>query len=209
MNVCCLCFIIFSSYWFISFVVGNNKKDEAVWLSPRALLSPPALQCGVSPLVLKQQASIFAKLGWNGFFSSGSNLCCCGIVVSTVYICNGVFLFNIFQLYLCRVLGMGLSKTEVNLRRLLAAAPQQKNQAKLMHVCCFSCLKYIYADVNYFVLHVFKKCFVSTTCIWIISAIINDVVCEIMKFAVCSNYAGTPWTVVIGVYSWRYAEVSY
>ncbi|KZV42638.1 hypothetical protein F511_17562 [Dorcoceras hygrometricum] len=28
---------------------------------------------------------------------------------------------------------MGLSKTEVNLRRLLAAAPQQQNQAKLMH----------------------------------------------------------------------------
>ncbi|KAL0459431.1 UNVERIFIED_CONTAM: hypothetical protein Slati_0570300 [Sesamum latifolium] len=28
---------------------------------------------------------------------------------------------------------MGLSKTEVNLRRLLAAAPQQQNQAKLVH----------------------------------------------------------------------------
>ncbi|KAF5730643.1 hypothetical protein HS088_TW19G00235 [Tripterygium wilfordii] len=28
---------------------------------------------------------------------------------------------------------MGISKTEVNLRRLLAAAPQQQNQAKLMH----------------------------------------------------------------------------
>ncbi|KAK9688999.1 hypothetical protein RND81_09G027100 [Saponaria officinalis] len=28
---------------------------------------------------------------------------------------------------------MGLSKTEINLRRLLAAAPQQKNQAKLVH----------------------------------------------------------------------------
>ncbi|KAL9671121.1 hypothetical protein QQ045_008687 [Rhodiola kirilowii] len=28
---------------------------------------------------------------------------------------------------------MGLSKTEVNLRRLLAAAPQQQNQAKLIH----------------------------------------------------------------------------
>ncbi|KZV49429.1 cation exchanger family protein [Dorcoceras hygrometricum] len=28
---------------------------------------------------------------------------------------------------------MGLSKTEVNLRRLLVAAPQQQNQAKLMH----------------------------------------------------------------------------
>ena len=33
----------------------------------------------------------------------------------------------------CRVL-MGISKTEVNLRRLLAAAPQQQNQAKLVHV---------------------------------------------------------------------------
>ncbi|KAK7329715.1 hypothetical protein VNO77_23890 [Canavalia gladiata] len=29
--------------------------------------------------------------------------------------------------------GMGISKTEVNLRRLLAAAPQQQNQAKLVH----------------------------------------------------------------------------
>ncbi|CDP04710.1 unnamed protein product [Coffea canephora] len=28
---------------------------------------------------------------------------------------------------------MGLSKTEINLRRLLAAAPQQQNQAKLIH----------------------------------------------------------------------------
>ncbi|KAJ9689377.1 hypothetical protein PVL29_014859 [Vitis rotundifolia] len=28
---------------------------------------------------------------------------------------------------------MGISRTEVNLRRLLAAAPQQKNQAKLIH----------------------------------------------------------------------------
>lgn len=29
---------------------------------------------------------------------------------------------------------MGISKTEVNLRRLLAAAPEQQNQAKLSHV---------------------------------------------------------------------------
>ncbi|KAK8471113.1 hypothetical protein PHAVU_003G138826 [Phaseolus vulgaris] len=29
--------------------------------------------------------------------------------------------------------GMGINKTEVNLRRLLAAAPQQQNQAKLVH----------------------------------------------------------------------------
>ncbi|KAH1216272.1 hypothetical protein GmHk_13G037209 [Glycine max] len=29
--------------------------------------------------------------------------------------------------------GMGISKTEVNLKRLLAAAPQQQNQAKLVH----------------------------------------------------------------------------
>nr|ACU19882.1 unknown [Glycine max] len=28
---------------------------------------------------------------------------------------------------------MGISKTEVNLKRLLAAAPQQQNQAKLVH----------------------------------------------------------------------------
>jgi len=38
---------------------------------------------------------------------------------------------------------MRTSKTEVNLRRLLAAAPQQKNQAKLVHVSlkiCFSLL---------------------------------------------------------------------
>ncbi|XP_030956988.1 uncharacterized protein LOC115979160 isoform X1 [Quercus lobata] len=34
----------------------------------------------------------------------------------------------------CRILiVMGMSKTEVNLKRLLAAAPQQKNQAKLVH----------------------------------------------------------------------------
>ncbi|KAK7827360.1 uncharacterized protein LOC112037200 isoform X1 [Quercus suber] len=34
----------------------------------------------------------------------------------------------------CRTLiVMGMSKTEVNLKRLLAAAPQQKNQAKLVH----------------------------------------------------------------------------
>ncbi|KAK8471114.1 hypothetical protein PHAVU_003G138826 [Phaseolus vulgaris] len=32
-----------------------------------------------------------------------------------------------------RRLGMGINKTEVNLRRLLAAAPQQQNQAKLVH----------------------------------------------------------------------------
>ncbi|KAL5125743.1 hypothetical protein HKD37_02G005901 [Glycine soja] len=31
---------------------------------------------------------------------------------------------------------MGISKTEVNLRRLLAAAPQQQNQAKLVHPLC-------------------------------------------------------------------------
>lgn len=30
---------------------------------------------------------------------------------------------------------MGLSKTEGNLKRLLVTAPQQKNQAKLIHVC--------------------------------------------------------------------------
>ena len=29
---------------------------------------------------------------------------------------------------------MGLSKTEINLRRLLDAAPRQKNQTKLIHV---------------------------------------------------------------------------
>jgi hypothetical protein len=29
---------------------------------------------------------------------------------------------------------MAISKTEVNLKRLLAAAPQQQNQAKLVHV---------------------------------------------------------------------------
>jgi hypothetical protein len=29
---------------------------------------------------------------------------------------------------------MGISKTEVNLRRLLAAAPNQQNQTKLIHV---------------------------------------------------------------------------
>lgn len=33
-----------------------------------------------------------------------------------------------------RALWMGISKTEVNLRRLLAAAPEQQNQAKLSHV---------------------------------------------------------------------------
>ncbi|KHN38357.1 hypothetical protein glysoja_004022 [Glycine soja] len=32
---------------------------------------------------------------------------------------------------------MGISKTEVNLRRLLAAAPQQQNQAKLVHIFGF------------------------------------------------------------------------
>jgi len=30
---------------------------------------------------------------------------------------------------------MGMSKTEVNLKRLLVTAPQQQNQAKLIHVC--------------------------------------------------------------------------
>lgn len=29
---------------------------------------------------------------------------------------------------------MGMSKTEINLRRLLSAAPNQQNQSKLMHV---------------------------------------------------------------------------
>ncbi|RRT85081.1 hypothetical protein BHE74_00011351, partial [Ensete ventricosum] len=50
------------------------------------------------------------------------------------------------------VLPMGLSKTEINLRRLLDAAPRQKNQTKLIHVsetprlwrqfiyCTFSCI---------------------------------------------------------------------
>lgn len=32
---------------------------------------------------------------------------------------------------------MGISKTEVNLRRLLASAPNQQNQAKLVHVFMF------------------------------------------------------------------------
>ncbi|KAL3035696.1 hypothetical protein AAZX31_02G265800 [Glycine max] len=32
---------------------------------------------------------------------------------------------------------MGISKTEVNLRRLLGAAPQQQNQAKLVHIFGF------------------------------------------------------------------------
>jgi hypothetical protein len=35
---------------------------------------------------------------------------------------------------LLNIAGMGISKTEVNLKRLLAAAPQQQNQAKLVHV---------------------------------------------------------------------------
>lgn len=32
------------------------------------------------------------------------------------------------------ILMMGMSKTEINLRRLLSAAPNQQNQSKLMHV---------------------------------------------------------------------------
>lgn len=39
---------------------------------------------------------------------------------------------------------MGISKTEVNLKRLLAAAPQQQNQAKLVHVCMKISFDYIY-----------------------------------------------------------------
>ncbi|KEH18659.1 membrane fusion protein Use1 [Medicago truncatula] len=34
---------------------------------------------------------------------------------------------------LLNIAGMGISKTEVNLKRLLAAAPHQQNQAKLVH----------------------------------------------------------------------------
>lgn len=42
------------------------------------------------------------------------------------------------------ILMMGMSKTEINLRRLLSAAPNQQNQSKLMHVCLslFSIFKY-------------------------------------------------------------------
>ena len=54
---------------------------------------------------------------------------------------------NLMNYESCRgvTLKMGLSKTEINLKRLLAAAPQQQNKAKLMHVrpfkhkCVVSC----------------------------------------------------------------------
>ena len=41
---------------------------------------------------------------------------------------------------------MGISRTEINLRRLLAAAPQQQNQAKLIHVCFFTFFK---SNINF------------------------------------------------------------
>ena len=41
---------------------------------------------------------------------------------------------------------MGISRTEINLRRLLAAAPQQQNQAKLIHVCFFAFFK---SNINF------------------------------------------------------------
>lgn len=43
---------------------------------------------------------------------------------------------------------MGINKTEVNLRRLLAAAPQQQNQAKLVHVSLKICFFIINFRVN-------------------------------------------------------------
>ena len=46
-----------------------------------------------------------------------------------------------FVCFLLQDLVMGISRTEVNLRRLLAAAEQQQNQAKLIHVCFFVCLE--------------------------------------------------------------------
>lgn len=43
---------------------------------------------------------------------------------------------------------MGISKTEINLRRLLAATTKQQNQAKLIHVCAYLLeLKFFYCFV--------------------------------------------------------------
>jgi hypothetical protein len=42
--------------------------------------------------------------------------------------------FDELCIILLNITGMAISKTEVNLKRLLAAAPQQQNQAKLVHV---------------------------------------------------------------------------
>lgn len=51
--------------------------------------------------------------------------------------------------------GMGISKTEVNLKRLLAAAPQQQNQAKLVHVSLRISLDYLFwSDQGYMLIFV-------------------------------------------------------
>jgi hypothetical protein len=42
--------------------------------------------------------------------------------------------FNVSVIVSVHYFDMGLSKVEVNLRRLLEAAPKQQNQAKLVHV---------------------------------------------------------------------------
>ncbi|KAK4837389.1 hypothetical protein QYF36_005061 [Acer negundo] len=49
--------------------------------------------------------------------------------------CRVVCILGVISNQCCKILLvlMGMSKTEVNLRRLLAAAPQQQNQAKLIH----------------------------------------------------------------------------
>lgn len=47
---------------------------------------------------------------------------------------DNVFLQLINLFYISKGFWMALRKTEVNLRRLLATAPQQENQAKLIHV---------------------------------------------------------------------------
>lgn len=49
---------------------------------------------------------------------------------------------------------MGISKTEINLRRLLGAAPQQQNQAKLIHVS---------HDINEFKLFICQTIYVNAS----------------------------------------------
>jgi len=54
---------------------------------------------------------------------------------------------------------MGISKTEVNLRRLLAAAPQQQNQAKLVHVSLKICFFIIISRMDRKTLYILLHCF--------------------------------------------------
>ncbi|KAF3945958.1 hypothetical protein CMV_027721, partial [Castanea mollissima] len=66
---------------------------------------------------------------WWGWFGSLGRIWVCG---DTVGECLRDGVLSKRSVSVCRIV-TGMSKTEVNLKRLLAAAPQQKNQAKLVH----------------------------------------------------------------------------